>query len=122
RRVDLDEVVIRASADVAAACRNYAGGHGAAETERIANRKHPIADVGRVISKLHVRKVAALDLDQSEVGALIGADDLGRIGLAVVGRDLKVLSVLHDVIVGHGVTVAGDEEAGTLAGYNLVTA
>ena len=39
-------------------------------------------DVGEV--------VAAVDLDQREVGPRIGADDLGRIGLAVVGRDFDV--------------------------------
>src|SRR5262249_45469165 len=37
RRVDLDEVVIGTGADVAAARRDDAGGHGAAEAERIAD-------------------------------------------------------------------------------------
>ena len=44
RRVDLQEVVIGARADVAAARRDDAGGHGAAEAERIADRDHPVAD------------------------------------------------------------------------------
>ena len=34
--------------------------------------------------------VAAVDLDQGEIGARIGADDLGGVGLAVVGGDLNV--------------------------------
>ena len=57
RRVDLDEVVIRAGADVAAARRDDAGRHGAAEAERIADRDHPVADARRVVGKLHVREV-----------------------------------------------------------------
>ena len=44
RRVDLDEVVIGARADVAAARRDDAGRHRAAEAERIADREHPVAD------------------------------------------------------------------------------
>ena len=48
RRVDLEEVVIGAGADVAAARRDDARGHGAAEAERIADRDHPIADPRRL--------------------------------------------------------------------------
>src|SRR2546427_11106371 len=48
-RVDLDEIVVRTAADVAAAGRDDAGGHGAAETERITDREHPIADPGLAI-------------------------------------------------------------------------
>ena len=44
RRIDLDEVVVGAVADVAAARRDDAGGDGAAEAERIADRQHPVAD------------------------------------------------------------------------------
>ena len=47
RRVDLDVVVIGAGADVAAARRDDAGGHRAAEAERIADRDHPVADARR---------------------------------------------------------------------------
>ena len=44
RRVDLQEVVIGAGADVAAAGRDDAGRHRAAEAERVADRQHPVAD------------------------------------------------------------------------------
>ena len=47
RRVDLQEVVIGTGADVAAARRDDAGGHRAAEAEGIADRDHPIADARR---------------------------------------------------------------------------
>ena len=122
RRVDLNEVVIRTGADIAAAGGHDAGGHGAAESERIADREHPIADARRAVGKLHEREVLAVDLDQGKVGARIGADDLRRIGLAVVGRDLHVLGILHDVIVGDGIAVGGDEEAGALAGDDVMAA
>ena len=77
RRVDLDEVVIGAGADVAAARRDDARRHRAAEAERIADREHPVADARRIVRKLGEREIAALDLDQREIGARIGADDLG---------------------------------------------
>src|SRR6202021_4100631 len=43
-RVDLDEIVIGAVTDVAAAGRYDAGRHRAAESEGIADREYPIAD------------------------------------------------------------------------------
>src|SRR5262249_59663586 len=73
RRVDLQEVVVGAGADVAAASGHNAGGYGAAEAERIADCEHPIADARSLVRELDVGKViAALDLDQSKVGARIG--------------------------------------------------
>ena len=90
RRVDLDVVVIGAGADVAAARRDDAGRHRAAEAERIADRDHPVADPRLVIGELDVGKVVlAVDLDQREIGLRIGADHLGRVDRAIVGRDLR---------------------------------
>ncbi len=66
--------------------------------------------------------VAAVDLDQRQVGARIGADDLGGVGLAVVGRDLDGLGLVDHVVVGHGVAVGGDEEARALAGDEAAAA
>jgi hypothetical protein len=43
------------------------------------------------------------------------SDHLGGVGLALVGGDLDHLGFVDDVIVGHGVAVGGDEEAGALA-------
>ena len=47
RRVDLDEIVIGAGADVAAAGRDDAGRDRAAQAERIADRQDPVADPRR---------------------------------------------------------------------------
>ncbi|MFN5672615.1 trypsin-like peptidase domain-containing protein, partial [Bradyrhizobium sp.] len=46
---------------------------------------------------------AALDLDQREIRARIGADHLGGESLAVVGRDFDLVGAVDDVIVGHGI-------------------
>ena len=58
RSVDLDEVVIRSSTNVAPARGNDACRDGAAKTKRIPDRDHPVADPGRMIGELHVGEVA----------------------------------------------------------------
>jgi hypothetical protein len=121
RRIDLDEIVERSRADVAPAGRNDAGSHRAAESEGIADREHPITDPRLGARELDVGEIiAAVDLDQRHVGLRIGADHLGRIGLAVVGRDLEVAAVFDHVIVGHGVTVGRDEKARAQRGSESV--
>ena len=76
---------------------------------------------GALLGELDEREVAAaVDLDQREVGARIGADHLGGVGLAVVGGDLDALGLVDHVVVGHGIAVGGDEEAGALAGREAV--
>ena len=119
-RIDLQEVVVGAGADVAAARRDDARRHGAAEAERIADGHHPIADLRRLVGELHEREVGlAVDLDQSEVGFGVGADHLRGVARTVIGRDLHRLGVIDDMVVGHRIAVGGDEEAGALAGDGL---
>src|SRR6516165_4617492 len=72
-RVDLNKVVIRSRADVAPAGRYDAGRDGAAEAEWITDRDHPIANPRRMIGEFHIGEVAAVNLDESEVGLLIAA-------------------------------------------------
>src|SRR6476646_10088056 len=122
-RVDLDEVVIWAVADIAAGGRDDAGGHGATEAERVTDREHPVADPRLAIGKLGEREVStAGDLDQREVGARIAADHLRGIGLAVVHGHFDLVGAVDHVVVGHGKAVGRDEEAGTLAGHRTTTA
>ena len=112
RRIDLHVVVVGPGADVAAARGNDAGGDRAAETERIPDRDHPITHPRRAVGKLDERKVAfAVDLDQREIGLFVGADDLGRIACAIVSGDLDRFGVIDDVVVGHRISISGDEEA-----------
>src|SRR5262249_33434601 len=49
-------------------------------------------------------------------------DHLGAVGLVVVGLDLHALAALDHVVVGHGVAVGGDEEAGALRHAELAAA
>ena len=96
RGIDLQEVVVGAGADVAAAGRDDAGRDGAAEAERIADRQHPVADARRIRGEADEREVgAAFGLDQRQIGARIGADHLGLIGLAVIGRDFDGAGVVR---------------------------
>ncbi len=118
RRVDLQEVVVGAGADIAAAGGHDAGGDGAAEAERIADREHPVTDARYGGGELHPREIAtaALDLEERHVGARIAADHLGGVGPAVVGGDVDLGRALDHVVVGDDVAVGGDEEARALAG------
>src|SRR6478735_2307634 len=122
-RVDLDEVVIRAVTDVAAGSRDDAGRHRAAEAERVTNGEHPVADPRFGVGQLGEREiVAAGNLDQRDVGARIGADHLCSVGLAVVGRDFDLVGAVDDVIVGDGITVSRNEEAGALTRHRAAAA
>src|SRR5262249_21400042 len=116
RGIDLD-VVLSAATDVAPGGRDDAGRHGPAQTERIADRNRPFANPRRMIRELHIREVAALDLNERKIALLVGADDLGGMGLAVVGRDRDGIGMVDHVIIGHRISVRADEEAGALADH-----
>ena len=55
-----------------------------------------------------------IDLQHGEVGARIGADQLGVEFLAAVGDDGEHRAAFDDMVVGDEIAVLGDEEAGTL--------
>ncbi|GAV36779.1 hypothetical protein ROTAS13_04467 [Roseomonas sp. TAS13] len=114
RGIDLQEVVIGAGADVAAAGRDHARRDGAAEAEGIAHRHHPVARAGLVgIAQLQERQVAAgIDLQQRQVGALVAAHDPGRQLAPVIQRHLHRGGVLHDMVVGDDMALGIDQEAG----------
>src|SRR5262249_39005414 len=116
RRIDLNEVVVRPGPDVATTGRDDTSGHRAAEAERIADREHPVADARGLVREVDVGEVAAaIDLDQGDVGTRVGADHLGGVGLAVIGRNLDGVGLIDHVVIGHGVAIGGDEETGAPA-------
>ena len=83
--VGLDVAVVGAGAgDPAVKRRDDAGGDGAAKAVGIADGDDPVADprLGAV-APVDEGQVAALDLQQREVGRLVAADDPRRIFLAV---------------------------------------
>src|SRR3974390_926412 len=116
RRVDLDKVVIGAGTDVPAARRYDAGGNGAAEAERIANREHPVADARCLIGHFHIGKRPTIDLYQREIGTRIGADHFSLVRLAVNGGDLDVFGLVDHMVIGHRITIGRNKEAGALPG------
>src|SRR5215831_6186599 len=79
-----------------------------------------INDARRGVGELNEGEVTAtIHLDQREVGTRISADHLGIISFAIISRDLHGLRLVHDVIVGHGITIGSHKEARTLASHEL---
>src|ERR1700730_3397610 len=104
-RVDLDEIVVRPFIDVAPERRNDAGGHGAAETERVAHRHHPIPDLGLLaVAPAHKWKlVPHIDLEEGEVGLFVAPDKLGGMAAAVLEDHGDLSGIAGDMIVGHDI-------------------
>ena len=108
--VDLHVVV--GAADVARERRHDAGGHGATETERIADRQNPLADAGRLIRELDDgERLLRLDLQKRDVGALIRARDGGVDLFLIVEADLHLRRAVDHVTVCYDVAVRRDDEA-----------
>src|SRR5207247_7128853 len=78
RRVGLDEVVVRAGAEEAALRAHDARGGGLRETERIADRQHPVAHLETlgVPERQRGERVRRLDVDESDVRLVVTADEL----------------------------------------------
>ncbi len=96
--------------------------HRLADTERIADRDHEIADLQRIrIAELHIGKGAVTAQPQdSEIGALIAQDDI-RVELALIGEsDLHIGHSLDDVIIGDDETGWIDKNAGAERARDLL--
>ena len=111
--VGLDEVVVGALADVAAAGGDDTGGDGAAEAEGIADREHPVADALDVaIAELDGgQRVIGGDLEEGEVDAVILADQGGLQGGVVGQGDADLVGAVDYVVVGDDVAGRIDDEA-----------
>ena len=108
--INLDEVVIRTGADVAATCRDDAIGDGAAKPERIADSKDQVANARGFVCEFDEREIAApVDFDQRNIRALVGANDFGGICFSVIGCDLDGLRLVDHMVVGHGISVGTDK-------------
>ena len=103
RCIELQEVVERSRAEIAAARRDDAGGDRAAETERIAGGEDPVADLdlARIAERHGGQRAGLLDLDQRHVGEFVGADDRSRQPRAVGQADHDLVGVTDHMVVGH---------------------
>ena len=90
----------------------HADGDGVIEPERVADRDRPLADL-ELVRVAEARRLYGmpLDLHDREVGLRVGADELGGDGLAVGERDLELIRVVDDVVVGEDVALAVEHHA-----------
>src|SRR5439155_24605587 len=124
RCVGLDGVLIRGRSahdgEIAAAPRaDHAHREGAVQlAQRVPDRDRPVADpdlIG-VAQRDRGQGAGAVDLDDRDVGARIGADDL-RLEFAMVAqRDHDIGRVAHDMVVRKDVPFLIDDEARAAAG------
>src|SRR5690606_21820281 len=123
--VDLQEVALGRTGDVTAAGRDDAGGDGATQAERVADGNHPVAHAHVFAGEVDEGQVGdAIDLDHSQVGALVGADDGGGLFVTVLEDDGHLGGVGYDVVVGDEIAVSRNGKARTgsheLAGRTAV--
>ena len=107
--VGLDVVVVRTRVDVAVARRDDTCGHGAAETERVADGDDPFAKPQLVgIAEFNgLERLVGVHAQQREIALCIPADQLGGNLGAVVENDVDLVSIGDDMVV-------GDDEAGRI--------
>ena len=112
--VGLNVIVVRPRIDVAVARRNDAGGHRAAEAERIADGDDPFAQPQLVgIAELHrLERLVGMHAQQREIALGVLADQFGLQLGAVVEDDVDLVGVGDDVIVGDDEAGRIDDEAG----------
>ncbi len=120
--VGLDEVLelsARAGLDGAVLGGNDAGGDGLRQGEGAADGFNPVADLGLVgVAELDGgQRGIGVDLDDGEVGGLVGADHARRtsevLSVGIGGElDVDLVGLLDHVIVGDDVALGVDDEAG----------
>ena len=83
-----------------------ARGHGLAETERIADRQHEIADLQAIgIADRDRRQTARRDLQHGDVGVGVAADQFRGQPPVVLGRDFDAARILDDMRIGHHIAL-----------------
>ena len=117
--VGLNVIVVGAGIDVAVARRDDAGGHRAAEAERIADGDDPFAEPQLVgIAELHrLERLVGMHAQQRQVALGVLADQLRRQLGAVVEDDVDLVGVGDDVIIGDDEAGRIDDEAGAERGH-----
>ena len=101
--------------------RDYAAGHRLADAERVADGQHEIADLERIgiADRDHRKRLRRFDLEHGEVEQLVLEQHLALEFAAVGGRDLHIVGIADDVIIGEtmprGSTDAGADDSAPAA-------
>ena len=98
------------------------GRHGVLETERVADRDHPLAGPHAlgIAERQREERLLGFDLDQPDVGLRIAPDHGGGQLAPIVELDRDLLDVFDHVIVGDDVPVWRDHESGAQTGNHLL--
>src|SRR5690606_5259008 len=101
---------------------NASGDRVGVVAQRAANRHDRLAGAQRVgVAQRHDGGHLGVDLDDRQVGARVGADELAGYRRAVSEDHAQLVAALDDVVVGDDVAVFADDEAGARAGrHNLI--
>ena len=118
RGIGLQEIVIGARIDVPLARRENAGGDAAAQTERVADRQHPVADARdvAVAPGCRAQRLVGLDLQQRDIRLGVASDQLGLQIRIIVQNDGDFVGIGDHMIVGHDIARRIDDEARTERG------
>ena len=117
RRIHLDEIIIGASANVAASGRNHASGHSAGQAIGIAHGHHPIAGLGtiRITQSNEGQRRARFHLQQRDIGTRIAANQAGLQFAAVFKLYGDAVGAFHNMVIGHDEAGGINDEARTRA-------
>ncbi|MNJ41517.1 hypothetical protein D3C77_364430 [compost metagenome] len=114
RNVGLDERHIGVVGQGTALGADDTFGHRVVETERRADRQHPLTHFQLAgVAQLDGWQVLAFDLEQGHVGTRVSADQLGLQFAAVGQADDDFVSVGNHMVVGQYIAIVGDDEART---------
>ncbi len=111
-----EELPIRYADAGARQAGHDAGGHGLANTERIADGHRDIPNldpvaVGHANHRQH--RTFGIDLEQREIEAGIGKQDLGLELAAITQRHQYLIGAFDDMIVGDDQAIGANDHAGT---------
>ena len=120
RGINLNEIIIRAGTEVTTTGRYDARCNRSAQTERIANRNHPLADAALFVRKGNIGEFGfGIDLKHCQIRLGICSDQTRVHFFTIIGDDREFRSTIDDMIVGNDVAIIGYEETGSLGNTKL---
>ena len=108
--ISLDKALHAIGAQRTGFGRDDTSGHRIVQSEGITNGEHPFTHAYIVaVGNGDGRQILSVDLDECQVGSLVGTNDACRILFIVCQTDSQFVSAVHHVIVGHDVTISRDD-------------